>query len=95
MGFWCCLGAIPTHLCCWMAKIGHIFPLIGPVLLALVPYAPFIVALSIVALVVAIRMATKSPYPTIQVLPGEEAFVTFNSQGKGNHYTILLYFPLS
>jgi len=82
MGFWCCLGAIPTHLCCWVAKIGHIFPLIGPVLLALVPYAPLIVALSIVALVIAIRMATKSPYPTIQVLPGEEAFVTFNSQGK-------------
>jgi len=82
MGFWCCLGAIPTNLCCWAAKIGQIFPLIAPILAALMPWAPLIIVLSILALMVAVRLATTSPYPSIHVLPGEESFVAFDSQAK-------------
>jgi len=72
MGLWCCLGAIPTHLCCWLTKLA---PFMGhATLLALLPWIP-VAALAVVFLFILIDRISTDPHPTIRVLPGEESFV--------------------
>ena len=63
MGLWCCLGAIPTHLCCWLTKLA---PFMGhATLLALLPWIP-VAALAVVVLFILIDRISTDPHPTIR-----------------------------
>lgn len=73
------MAAFPTHLCCWLTKMG---PFLWPFLMALLPWIPLMSVGAVVALLVAVRMATQDPHPVVRVLPGEEAFVAFGEQSK-------------
>ena len=92
MGFWCCLSAFPTHLCCWLTKMG---PFLWPFLMALLPWVPLMSVGAVVALLVAVRMATKDPHPVVRVLPGEESFVAFGAESKGKALFFLVALLMS